>query len=170
MGYKVDTHNDLYIIGRGYPVDSIITIVVETPLHNVYGISISNGGAAATHLPLVLGSRYNLRMNYSQTKAKAKRRGIPFLLDSQDFAFLVSKPCHYCGARESIGLDRINTKGPYSKENVVPACTFCNTLRGAIPWELWNDFLRGVNGWYVPDPDLLKPVEDRPFKSMWRGR
>lgn len=55
------------------------------------------------------------------------------------FAKLVTQPCHYCGIEGNlyitgskrneffgVGLDRIDSKGPYSLDNVVPCCVGCN--------------------------------------------
>lgn len=107
-------------------------------------------------------------MNFSTTRSRAKSRGIPFTLSKEEFESLVVQPCTYCGAEEPIGLDRMNSRGPYSLENVVPACTFCNTLRGAMPHRTWVDFLRCVAAWYVYDG--REPDPGRPARSYYRGR
>lgn len=76
--------------------------------------------------------------------AKAKKR--VFKLSRKDFRTLLSSPCFYCGAapaRESKsqagnillynGIDRINSKKGYEKENCVSCCTSCNFLKKDIP-------------------------------------
>lgn len=76
--------------------------------------------------------RYNYRAFHTDHK---------FLLSKDDFRNLVSKPCFYCGKDPSersfsgndvfiySSLDRIDYKGDYSFNNVVPACKACNIAK-----------------------------------------
>jgi hypothetical protein len=75
---------------------------------------------------------------FSQYKNNANQRGIPFLMEFQQFEGLWGKPCFYCGAEiKTIGLDRIDNNGPYHIDNVVPCCWSCNKSKGALPLEEW---------------------------------
>lgn len=57
----------------------------------------------------------------------AKVRNIPFNLSYDQFMIFWCKPCHYCGKEiNGIGLDRKDSKGDYSLDNVVPCCSQCN--------------------------------------------
>ena len=38
--------------------------------------------------------------------------------------------CVYCGGTENLGLDRIDNNKGHTKENVLPCCRPCNTMRG----------------------------------------
>lgn len=72
---------------------------------------------------------------YSRGKAQAKERKIIWSLSKEDYLELNSKPCFYCGGSlpiNGVGLDRISIdkKIGYSKENVIPCCTICNSIRG----------------------------------------
>lgn len=49
----------------------------------------------------------------------------------------LSRPCEYCGA-VSAGLDRVNNLQGHTVDNVRPACTRCNLVRGRMPWEAWQ--------------------------------
>jgi hypothetical protein len=75
---------------------------------------------------------------FSEYKNNARVRGIPFLMEFQQFEGLWQKPCYYCGAEiKTIGLDRVYNDGPYHIDNVVPCCQSCNTSKGALPLEEW---------------------------------
>jgi hypothetical protein len=63
----------------------------------------------------------------TEMKKDAKKRGIGFTLTIDDVKNLWKKPCGYCGNKMHIlCLDRINNTLPYSKDNVVPCCKWCN--------------------------------------------
>jgi len=75
---------------------------------------------------------------FSEYKNNANRRGIPFLMEFQQFEGLWEKPCYYCGAEiKTIGLDRVDNYGPYHIDNVVSCCASCNTSKSALPLEEW---------------------------------
>ena len=104
----------------------------------------------------------------SQLKGSAKRRGLEWALDKIDVAKLTQAPCAYCGSVGSNrlkyrgevlrynGLDRIDNSIGYRLENVLPACRFCNSLRGPMKWETWIGFINQVvsaHGGQPPFPD-----------------
>ncbi len=63
----------------------------------------------------------------------AQKRGITWeILDEDAYLELVGKPCAYCGGPTGggIGLDRLDSRGPYSVANVVPSCGPCNVAQG----------------------------------------
>ncbi len=53
-----------------------------------------------------------------------------FKLTKEEFISFWNKKCYYCGNKiETIGLDRIDNKKGYSKNNVVPCCSPCNWMK-----------------------------------------
>lgn len=71
-----------------------------------------------------------LKGRFSTYKNQAKYRGIGFYLTEDDFGVLWQIPCHYCGSDiDTIGIDRIDSKGDYIVDNVVPCCTTCNLMK-----------------------------------------
>ena len=75
---------------------------------------------------------------FNQYKGRAKQRNIPFLLTEEEFKGFWQQPCAYCGAEiETIGLDRIDSSGPYHIDNVVPCCWSCNQKKGTSSLEDW---------------------------------
>lgn len=80
-----------------------------------------------------------------QYRRNAKVKGREFTLTEDQFRFLTSQPCFYCGCEPHQrshtqskkgrrcngvyvynGLDRIDNDKGYVPENVVPCCRFCN--------------------------------------------
>jgi len=61
------------------------------------------------------------------------RNPVACTLTLEQYATLVSQPCHYCGGAlpaTGFGLDRKVAGGPYSIDNVVPCCVHCNSVKG----------------------------------------
>jgi len=79
---------------------------------------------------------------FSRIKIGAKQRGLLFELDYEYYEKnLWGKPCHYCktevpsNGTKAIGLDRKDSNGGYTHENVVPCCWSCNTKKQATPYD-----------------------------------
>ena len=77
-------------------------------------------------------------------KNNSKNRNILFELSFSDFKDIVTKNCFYCGIypKQTIknykrftdvffynGIDRIDNKKGYIKDNVVPCCEYCNRAK-----------------------------------------
>ena len=77
--------------------------------------------------------RKKLKQRYLYAKRKANIKGIKFELSYDDYVDLITKGCYYTG--ESLlnesgrGLDRINNKLGYTKENVLPCLGWVNKMR-----------------------------------------
>lgn len=78
----------------------------------------------------------DVRQFFRTYQTSAQRRNLSFDLSNQDFEQVVKQPCMYCGGfnRGGIfsGLDRVDNKIGYIKENVVPCCGECNMMRGMM--------------------------------------
>ncbi len=84
--------------------------------------------------------RNSPRRKFSSYKGDAKQRNIPFLIEYKQFEGFWQAPCAYCGAEiETIGLDRIDSDGPYHIDNVVPCCWPCNHNKGTQTLEEWTE-------------------------------
>lgn len=83
-------------------------------------------------------------------KVNAKSRHLSFSLSKKKFKELTKLSCHYCGVEPSQeafqysghgkstpytynGVDRINNKQGYTKNNVVPCCKICNQAKLNMP-------------------------------------
>lgn len=69
--------------------------------------------------------------------AKKKDRVVEISLE--EFADLLTKPCVYCGElRDSpygYGVDRIDSSGSYTLDNIVPCCGVCNQMKSDMDLE-----------------------------------
>lgn len=79
--------------------------------------------------------RSSLTSKFNHGKAEAKHRKIKWGLTKEEYEEFNTKLCFYCGGSlptKGVGLDRIsNDKNiGYIKENVIPCCTVCNSVRG----------------------------------------
>jgi 5-methylcytosine-specific restriction endonuclease McrA len=80
---------------------------------------------------------------YSSYRSKAKRKKIEFKITEQEFQILTKNNCFYCGKEPKNnhvnkkmngnyiynGLDRVNNKLGYIKENLVSCCKNCNKAK-----------------------------------------
>jgi hypothetical protein len=59
----------------------------------------------------------------------AKSRGYKFELDFETFNSILKQSCHYCGKKESNGIDRIDSTRGYDMDNILPCCKICNVMK-----------------------------------------
>ena len=110
-----------------------------------------------------------MKVQYSHLKRRSLGKSKDCnVINFNEFYSLSMKPCFYCGlesskliqdrANEKVngklmsdttvkcnGIDRIDSKEGYSKENCVPCCKFCNTAKNTMSV---NDFLLWVKRVY----------------------
>ncbi len=102
---------------------------------------------------------YNLSVRNRCRKSKGR---ILNNLTLEDFIELISQDCYYCGepperkdyirdnkfAKSEVcyanGLDRVDNKGHYEKENLVPCCKFCNSAKGEMSQKDFLDHIRKI--------------------------
>ena len=98
---------------------------------------------------------------YSQYRKSAKYRNITFSLTVSEFAALIDKNCHYCGAGPSLkafgdnrmaqrkingnfiytGVDRKDSNAGYSIGNCVTCCKTCNFAKNDVPYDEFIAYL-----------------------------
>lgn len=87
----------------------------------------------------------NFNTMYYRYKHDAKRRGLSFTLNKNEFRELTQQACYYCGTGLGEmnlrgdeangkyignGIDRKNNDLGYTKDNCVPCCSECNYAKG----------------------------------------
>lgn len=89
-------------------------------------------------------------------KARARKKGIVFLLTDEEFTFLIKQPCYYCGIKLSNnlqqdtdlfkynGIDRIDNNKGYIKDNCVPCCFICNAAKGEMMIEEFISWIKRI--------------------------
>jgi len=114
--------------------------------HACFAIRMRN--YAATRRAKV-GVRYlntQLSARFARLKTKARYRGIPIELTREQWESVIAEPCHYCGgplAPTGYGLDRKDTRGPYTLANVVPCCQQCNRRKECQTYDVAYRKIRG---------------------------
>lgn len=85
---------------------------------------------------------------YTNAKSKNKKRNIPFLLSFDEFREIrKSGRCFYCQSAlptQGYGIDRVNSELPYTFENCVPCCKFCNKAKGSLTSEEFIKQIRKI--------------------------
>lgn len=88
------------------------------------------------------------RIIFNEYRQNAKRRGISFDLSFNEFRFIASMHCQYCGSRElvsrSMGVDRVNNQEGYSLLNCVPCCSICNRAKKDLPNWIFERWIRSL--------------------------
>lgn len=112
-----------YRIGKGLPIDEVLKVNRSRPPKPVR----SHSDMAKSQI------RSKASKMISSYRFKDNSKGLICDLDI-DFVVneIFSKPCSYCGATDKIGCDRLDNSKGHQKENVVPSCYECNTIRKNI--------------------------------------
>lgn len=72
---------------------------------------------------------------FNHGRMKARKFGQEWSISKEQYAELLSRPCHYCGGllnETGSGLDRKSCANGYTIENVVSCCGPCNRVKGEI--------------------------------------
>jgi 5-methylcytosine-specific restriction endonuclease McrA len=113
----------------------------------------------------------------SNYKKGAQYRGIVFDLTDEDLKIIFKLNCAYCGqipklisygtnnkSPEAIehcqyihnGIDRVDSNLGYIRDNVVPCCTICNTMKWSMTYEEFFDHIEKVYKFHKKYYTLIK--------------
>jgi len=86
---------------------------------------------------------------FSQSKYRAKKRGIIFTLTFDQFSNLIKQPCFYCKSKPNSNttgfwLDRLNNKKGYITNNVVPCCKICNVMKNNLSFNEFKEHISKI--------------------------
>ena len=83
--------------------------------------------------PNTARGRYNTAKKECTRNSTKHKKTKKFLISFKFFEQnIFKKPCHYCGGKVGdygTGMDRVDWKKPYTKNNVVPCCVDCNSIK-----------------------------------------
>lgn len=98
----------------------------------------------------------------------ARTRGLCWELTDDDFDRLTTQPCFYCGLPPSLvkamkghpsftytGIDRMDNNLGYAPENVVPCCTTCNMIKGAMPYADFMAWIARLTEYQFFHPEVM---------------
>lgn len=101
---------------------------------------------------------------YTKKKGHARSREIEFKLTLDEFASVILKPCHYCGAPPSYvhksgrrnedicvysGIDRVDSSLPYTFDNAQACCRKCNYGKHSMSEQEFKEWISSVYNHYV---------------------
>lgn len=99
---------------------------------------------------------------YSSYKAMAARRNREFSLNRNEFEFLITSNCHYCGRAPHQelkrlktkklqimynGIDRFDPKLGYISNNCVSCCYYCNHAKADLTFDQWKEQIKRIVKW-----------------------
>ena len=71
----------------------------------------------------------SMRNKYQSYYFRAKKHGRDMSLTFNEFEYLLSQSCVYCGKQSNITIDRIDSSLGYQTDNCQPCCSTCNTMK-----------------------------------------
>lgn len=99
----------------------------------------------ATNKHLILASHKTPGGKIHMYRTHAKKRGLDFVLTTDDFNALLFSECHYCGKQEAYGVDRKDNKIGYFSYNVVACCWDCNSMKGARDYQQFINHIQKMH-------------------------
>lgn len=84
------------------------------------------------------------RQRIHSIKGNAKTRHFDMKLTDDEIKELIHKPCYYCGEQNSYGIDRIDSKKHYTKDNCVPCCFICNRMKNKYSIKVFMDKIKKI--------------------------
>lgn len=94
-----------------------------------------------------------LKGKFTRHRAVAKTRGIDTTLTVEQFCILISiDTCHWCGGKllpTRAGFDRVDNNLPYTFENCVPCCRWCNNAKNTLTGPEFLQKVRAIAAKFV---------------------
>jgi hypothetical protein len=100
-------------------------------------------------------NKVNLHVN--RCKAHAKQQHIKYELTSHYIEKLINSSCHYCGSKEKIGIDRVDSKRGYTEYNTVPCCWKCNRAKGTQPIQEFKNWVKLIADYQQDESYIALP-------------
>lgn len=94
-----------------------------------------------------------INMKYSEFKSRAKGRKYLVELTLEEYQNLISMKCNYCGTKERIGIDRIDSSLGYSIDNSAPCCEDCNRMKLDHSLDVFKDKIKQIYEYLIKRPD-----------------
>ena len=108
-----------------------------------------------------------LKVQYSHLKRRNKKMGFEDVIDFETFTSLSKSPCKYCGLKHSKeiedrfseskknkrfsdkvlkcnGIDRVDSRKGYTKENSVACCKYCNFAKHTMSEDNFYKWIKKV--------------------------
>ena len=98
----------------------------------IYGKKINRWSKTPKDISEVDNERAKASKMLSSYRCRDKKIGADICDMDIDYMLtnIIKKPCVYCGGTERVGADRIDNTRGHTKDNDVPCCVECNSVRG----------------------------------------
>lgn len=87
----------------------------------------------------IIGDRYSVYKN------NAKRKNLLFDLPREVFSNLLMGSCTYCGSKDSVGVDRVDSQLGYLESNCVSCCSDCNYAKREMSREKFLSLVERIH-------------------------
>jgi hypothetical protein len=109
----------------------------------------SNGRCQASYRAKIAEWRrlnqYTERWILQDSRRTDRKNGLENDLNETFIKTLIEDGCRYCGETKiRMTLDRVNNAVGHLKENVVPACVRCNSIRMNMPYAAWLVVVKAI--------------------------
>ena len=84
------------------------------------------------------------RDRINSIKSNAKTRHYQMNLTRDEIKEYLYKPCFYCGCKNAMGIDRIDSNKDYTKDNCVPCCFICNRMKNKYDLHTFLDKVKKI--------------------------
>jgi hypothetical protein len=109
----------------------------QRDFYNVKGMNLLRKFLAGKRFDIKPKStRADLPLKMRQYMIRAAEKGLSFTLTTDQFNHLLSLPCAYCASAGGT-IDRKDSSGGYILENCNPCCRTCNTMKWALPFDVF---------------------------------
>lgn len=85
--------------------------------------------------------KHILSPKYKSLIARANGQGLSFDLTQEDVDTVLNTPCCFCGRTGNGCVARVHFDDGFTKDNILPSCSFCSLMRGGMEVET---FLRAI--------------------------
>lgn len=91
----------------------------------------SDAGTPRAKYNSILPTRYRSFVN------RANKKGIPFDMTIDEMNICLESDCVYCGKSRCGSVDRIDSTGGYTTDNIQPCCIDCNMMKHLFSTEVF---------------------------------
>jgi hypothetical protein len=136
MNIKPDFKSDILkdikgLVSKPIPEVKVITQTISIPISKDREIFVKEKKLRKKYDLLTYPDHWSdkLKTKYKSYYFRCRQKGKNFSLSFEEFENLFTLPCRFCGSKESITIDRIDSNIGYELFNCQPCCYLCNMMK-----------------------------------------